>query len=73
MSDVTEPAIEAFERAYAERSNMTVERLHAWGRFGAPCDCGDESCEGFQMLYMRDRLIDAGWTPPGSQPMSADR
>lgn len=63
---MSEPAIEAYEHGYAERSDVTVEFLHAWGRFGAPCTCGEEECEGFQMMHLRDKLIDAGWIAPES-------
>lgn len=38
-----------FEEQYAARSSMTVAELHSWGRYGEPCSCGDESCEGFAM------------------------
>jgi hypothetical protein len=41
---------EEFERAYAERSGITVERLRELGRIVAPCDCGEEICEGWQSL-----------------------
>lgn len=57
-------AIEIFEAEYAQRSGTTVQHLHAWGRFGAPCDCGEPECEGFQMMHLRSGLIEAGWTPP---------
>lgn len=60
----SDAAIEHFERDYAERSGTTVQELHAWGRFGAVCDCTDDDCPGFQMLHLRDAMIDAGWTPP---------
>jgi hypothetical protein len=49
--------VEEFERWYADNGGVTVEFLHDHGRFGAPCDCGDEICTGFQMMY-RDDLID---------------
>jgi ribosomal protein S27AE len=39
---------EEFERQYAERSGITVEKLRAWGRIVAPCDCGADMCEGWQ-------------------------
>jgi hypothetical protein len=39
-----------FEAAYAERSGITVEKLHDLGRWGEPCDCGEEGCEGWQMV-----------------------
>lgn len=40
-----------FEAAYAARSNVTVERLHAWGRYAEPCNCDDPMCEGWQMTH----------------------
>jgi hypothetical protein len=39
-----------FERAYAERSGVTVERLRELGRTVRPCDCGDPGCEGWQSI-----------------------
>jgi hypothetical protein len=39
---------EEFERQYAERSGITVERLRELGRIVAPCDCGEDICEGWQ-------------------------
>jgi hypothetical protein len=44
--------LEEFERGYAERSKMTVERLHALGLHGVPCDCGEGECEGWQMTHV---------------------
>jgi hypothetical protein len=38
---------EAFEIRYAQHSLTTVEELHAWGRYGEPCDCEEEDCEGW--------------------------
>lgn len=64
---MNEAAVDQFEQEYAARSGTTVQMLHAWGRFAGLCDCGDyceEGCKGFQMLHLRDKLIDAGWTPP---------
>ena len=40
---------EEWEAAYAERSGVTVEFLHSWGRFAERCDCGDAECEGWAM------------------------
>lgn len=48
---------EEFERQYAERSGMTVERLRELGRIVAPCDCAAENCEGWQSTT-RERLLD---------------
>jgi len=45
------PPLEGFEIQYAERSGVTVEWLHIGGRWAEPCDCGDESCEGWQMIH----------------------
>lgn len=66
-------AIEIFEGEYAQRSGTTVEFLHAWGRFGAPCDCSEPECEGFQMLHLRSALIEAGWVPPAEVTVSGVR
>ena len=38
-----------FEEFYARNSNVTVEQLHEWGRYGVPCDCGDDLCTGWRM------------------------
>lgn len=44
---------EEFEKRYAEGSDITVERLHELGQFAVPCDCGDETCEGWAMVSRR--------------------
>lgn len=46
--------VEQFEQEYAERSGVTVELLHAHGRYGKPCNCGDDECEGWQMAHADD-------------------
>jgi hypothetical protein len=38
-----------FIKAYARRSHVTVEWILA-RRDAYPCDCGEEGCEGWQML-----------------------
>lgn len=38
-----------FEAAYASRSGVTVQFLHAHGRSAEPCECDDEMCEGWAM------------------------
>lgn len=43
-----------FERGYAERSGLTIDRLHALGLRGEPCDCDYEKCEGWQMFHGDD-------------------
>lgn len=50
------PALTAaeFERAYAERSEVTVEWLRAQGRVVRRCKCGDEMCEGWQSISQED-------------------
>lgn len=48
---------EEFEQAYAQRSGVTVEWLHEHDRRAYPCDCGEEGCEGWQMLS-REHAID---------------
>ena len=40
-----------FEKGYAERSGITVERLHKLGRFATPCDCDSMDCFGWQMTH----------------------
>ena len=42
---------EEFELLYAQRSGVTVEWLHKYGRHGIPCDCGESYCGGWQMSY----------------------
>jgi len=41
----------AFERAYAQRSHVTVEFLHQHRRVGKPCDCREDGCDGWQMAH----------------------
>lgn len=48
-----------FERAYAERSHVTVEELRRY-RTVRPCECEDIACEGWQSIsYERDAEYDA--------------
>lgn len=42
---------ETFEREYAERSGMTVERFREWLTVRR-CECGDETCEGFAAVSL---------------------
>lgn len=75
---MSRPAIEAFEQRYAERSGVTVDFLHAHGRFGWVCshaeqdECDAAGGEGFEMLHLFDELVDAGWTPPASTGRRVD-
>jgi len=39
-----------FERAYAERSQRTIEQIRALGRIMRPCRCREEGCEGWQSV-----------------------
>jgi len=47
--------VEEFEAAYAERSEVQVDDLHAEGQYAELCDCGEDDCQGWAMLYRRDR------------------
>lgn len=40
---------EEFEAGYAERSGITAGQLHALGLYPVPCDCGEDTCEGWAM------------------------
>jgi hypothetical protein len=44
------PTAEEFERQYARRSGITVERLRELGRTVRPCHCDDTGCEGWQSI-----------------------
>jgi hypothetical protein len=48
-----ERELQEFEEGYAKRSGVTVEWLHSRGQFGAPCDCGEDGCSGWQMTSRR--------------------
>ena len=48
---------EQFEKDYAERSGVTVEWLREQGRVVRPCDCGEDCCDGWQMVS-RERAAD---------------
>jgi hypothetical protein len=50
MATDQQKTAEDFERDYAERSGMTVERLRELGRVVRPCDCGEAGCEGWQSV-----------------------
>ncbi len=49
-----------FEEGYAARSGTTIARLKELGREARPCDCGDERCEGWQMVNAREFDTDHG-------------
>lgn len=46
-----------FEARYAERSGMTIAELRAFNatyrRDIRPCDCGEEGCQGWQMVNVQ--------------------
>lgn len=46
--------VRRFERRTAARKGVSVKQFHAWGRWGAPCDCDSDICEGFQWLHAHD-------------------
>lgn len=47
-----------FEREYAERTGVSVEQLHKWGRYAVPCEgCDYPACEGWQMVNREDHLL----------------
>lgn len=54
MEPETFTTAEEFEEWYAKNSGVTVQWLRENGRFGAPCDCGDEICKGWQMARLGD-------------------
>jgi hypothetical protein len=38
-----------FESEYAQKSGVTVEKLHELGLYAIPCDCDDPMCRGWAM------------------------
>lgn len=46
-----------FEAGYAERSGLTVEKLHELGLFAQPCDCDWGSCQGWGMTFGGEPLF----------------
>lgn len=46
-----------FERGYAERSGITVERLRELGRVVRPCACQEDGCPGWQSMS-KERAIE---------------
>ena len=60
---------EGFEAAYAARSGVTVEWLHAHGRWPEPCDCGEGMCEGWEMGHQwEDALLEDELRKSGLRP-----
>ena len=59
---------EQFEREYAERAGLTVERLREY-RAVRPCDCDYDLCQGWQMVsHLEAACIDAA-ARAGVSPM----
>lgn len=59
---------EQFEASYAAGSGSTVEELHERGRAATPCDCGDDTCRGWQMAHLpltKSQFIDLNDIPDG--------
>jgi hypothetical protein len=55
-----------FEKAYAQRSGITVTELRAMHRVVRPCNCGADACEGWQSLnvaYATDGERWQDWNP----------
>lgn len=48
---------EEFEQGYAERSGVSVEWLREHGREARPCDCGEDICEGWQMVHVKEESM----------------
>lgn len=42
---------EQFISRYCERSKVTPEELKEFGMSAHPCECGEECCEGWQMIH----------------------
>ena len=49
---------EDFENGYAERSGVTVEWLHEQNQYAIPCDCGDDLCQGWQMVNLTPDMFE---------------
>lgn len=48
-----------FERDYAARSGVSVEQLHAWGRYAERCypDCDSSGCCGWRLGHPGEDAI----------------
>lgn len=40
-----------FEALYVENGGVTIEWLREFGWVAAPCDCGEECCQGWRMMH----------------------
>ena len=52
MDKLTFDTVEKFESWYANNSRVPVDWLHKHGRYGAPCNCGEDGCTGWQMTKL---------------------
>lgn len=50
---------EEFERQYATRSNIPLDRLKELGFVAHPCDCEEEGCQGWQAVFPSKWLPDS--------------
>lgn len=41
-----------FEQGYAERSKISIEKLHELRGHAVSCDCDEPECDGWQMGFM---------------------
>jgi len=48
---------EEFEIGYANRSGLTIDELVKLGLKAFPCTCGEENCQGWQMLHKDEEII----------------
>jgi hypothetical protein len=55
------PTAQAFAEAYAARSGVTVAQLREWGCEPRACDCGDPSCDGWEMAHVGEEARFAAW------------
>lgn len=46
-----------FTQAYAHRSGVSVLDLFSRGSRAYPCECGENDCEGFQVLHGDGRAV----------------
>ena len=70
---MAEMTAEQFERWYVDNCGVAVEELRGWNRVVRPCDCGDDICEGWQMIpqWLADE-IDARYSSQGQRTATAN-
>lgn len=60
-----------FERLYTKYSHTNMAALHGHGRYAKRCQCGDETCQGWQMARVADfdeYTEHDGWVPAIFKP-----